>query len=184
MSTIFISGDSVNLCILEEWALDGSYVHWLNDPEICQFNSHHVFPNEKSRMHDFIKSLEMNRSQIVLAICLKDSGLHVGNISLQGIDLITRCAEFAIILGERSSWGKGIASEASRLLLNHGFMELGLNRIHCGTSDKNVGMQKLAEALGMKLEGRRREALFKHGEFNDILEYGILKSEYFDIKGK
>jgi RimJ/RimL family protein N-acetyltransferase len=39
-------------------------------------------------------------------------------------------------------------------------------------------MQKLALALGMREEGRRKEALFKHGKYVDIVEYGITAGEY------
>jgi RimJ/RimL family protein N-acetyltransferase len=39
-------------------------------------------------------------------------------------------------------------------------------------------MQKLALKLGMKPEGRRRQAMYKNGKYSDILEYGILKTEY------
>jgi RimJ/RimL family protein N-acetyltransferase len=35
-------------------------------------------------------------------------------------------------------------------------------------------MQKLAEKLGMNLEGIRKEAIFKNGNYCDIHEYGLL----------
>ena len=44
----------------------------------------------------------------------------------------------------------------------------------------NVAMQKLAEYLGMVLEGRRRQAAFKDGLWLDIVEYGVLLDEYLD----
>jgi ribosomal-protein-alanine N-acetyltransferase len=39
-------------------------------------------------------------------------------------------------------------------------------------------MKKLAAALGMKEEGRRREAAFKHAKYIDIIEFGVLREEY------
>ena len=96
-------------------------------------------------------------------------------MSLQRIDWINRNAEFAIILGEREFWRKGIGVEAGGLIIRHGFNELGLIRIYCGTSERNAGMKKLALKLGMKEEGRRKKAIYKEGNYLDILEYGILK---------
>jgi [ribosomal protein S5]-alanine N-acetyltransferase len=178
MKTVFIAGEKVDLCALEEWALEGNYVQWLNDPEVCQYNSHHVFPYNQEKAREYITRVGGSRSELVLAVCVKGKGTHIGNIALQAIDWVARSAEYAIILGEKEAWGKGYAGEASMLLLRHGFNELGLHRIHCGTSAENTGMQKLAAKLGMKEEGRRREGLFKHGKFIDIIEYGILKSEF------
>ena len=40
----FLSGEQVTLRPLEEKDLAGPYVSWLNDPEVCEHNSHHVFP--------------------------------------------------------------------------------------------------------------------------------------------
>ena len=39
-------------------------------------------------------------------------------------------------------------------------------------------MQKLAIALGFKEEGLRKEAMYKDGVFTDVIEYGLLKSDF------
>lgn len=39
-------------------------------------------------------------------------------------------------------------------------------------------MQKVAEGLGFKKEGVRREMIFKKGKYNDVIEYGLLCSEW------
>jgi RimJ/RimL family protein N-acetyltransferase len=38
----------------------------------------------------------------------------------------------------------------------------------------NEGMMKLAVKLGMKKEGLRKEAIFKAGQYIDIVEYGLI----------
>ena len=113
----------------------------------------------------------------MLAICHSADG-HIGNISLQDISWINRCAEFAILLGDKRHWGKGVGVLAGRSVLLHGFQKLDLERIYCGTAATNAGMNALALALGMTLEGARRKHLFLEGERVDLLEYGILKSEF------
>jgi len=40
----FIVGTDIYLRPLRVQDAEGSYVEWLNDPEVCQYNSHHVFP--------------------------------------------------------------------------------------------------------------------------------------------
>ncbi len=152
----------------------GDYPSWLNDKEVCRYNSHGDTLYTKEMALSYIKSVQDNPACRVFAICDAKSDKHIGNISLQAISEKNHSAEFAILLGDKNFWGKGVAKEASKLLLEFGFQALKLHRIYCGTSEANEPMQRLAIALGMQLEGRRKEALFKNGRFYDVLEYGIL----------
>lgn len=178
MKNPFLLGKNVYLRALEEKDLDGNYVSWLNNAEVCRYNSHHVFPYTREAARSYIESALTSKMLLVLAIVSKKKDLHIGNVSLQNINHINQSAEFAILIGEKDCWGKGYSQEAASLIISHGFMELNLNRIYCGTTADNIAMQKLAERLGMKEEGRRRSAAFKSGKFVDVLEYGILRKEF------
>ena len=59
-------------------------------------------------------------------------------------------------------------------------MILNLNRIYCGTTNENEGMKKIALKIGMLQEGVRRQAFYKWGKYQDIIEYGILKDEFLN----
>jgi ribosomal-protein-alanine N-acetyltransferase len=171
---IFLEGDRIVLRMLNEEDINGNYARWLNDAEITLYNSHGRFPMSIEKLRDFVKSAYASNTALVLAVCDKDSGTHIGNISLQSISWVDRSAEIAFILGEKDFWGKGVMLEAGKIMIRHAFDVLNLHRVHCGTSSENIGMQKLAEKLGMNLEGVRKEALFKNGNYYDILEYGLL----------
>lgn len=175
---VFIRGEKVDLCPLQEEAAGGNYPAWLNDEEVCRHNSHHVWTYSAQQAREYIQSLSKRNDALVLAIVEKTSGSHVGNIALQSINLIHRSAEVAFLLGEKAFWGKGLCTEAGRLVLKHAFGTMNLHRVYCGTSALNIGMQKVALAMGMTLEGRRAEALFKDGRYVDVFEYGILRSAF------
>jgi RimJ/RimL family protein N-acetyltransferase len=161
---------------LAEDDIDGPYTSWFEDQEVCRYNAHGKFFKTKAYFKDYLN--ELNRDdRIVWAICHIEDG-HVGNVSLQRISLINRTAEFAIILGDKRHWGKGVGLTAGKKLLEHGFNKLNLERIYCGTAATNEGMKKLADALGMALEGTRRLHLFLEGSRVDMLEYGILRAEF------
>lgn len=172
----FLEGKKIILRPLSVKDVSETYLSWLNDPEVNRYNSHAIFPYSIEQLERYVKGID-NTSKVVLAICDKKSHRHIGNAALQGIDWITRSAEFAILIGEKQYWRKGIGEEAGRLLVDYGFTCLNIHRIHCGTSSQNVGMQKLAIKLGMRKEGRRRDAVFKHGRWDDVIEYGILDVE-------
>ena len=123
-------------------------------------------------------SVANSQNAVVWAVIEKESGTHIGNIGLHNINWIDRNAEFAIIIGEKNYWGKSLSTEATNVLLHHGFEKLNLNRVYCGTAINNEGMKRLASKIGMKEEGRRRKALFLNGRFEDLIEYGILRDEF------
>jgi ribosomal-protein-alanine N-acetyltransferase len=174
----FFTGKTVYLRSLVEADLDGPYVGWFNDSEVCFGNSHHVFPYTRESALEYIHRAQETRNHLILAIVTKKDNSHVGNIALQNIHPVYRSAEFSILIGEKSVWGSGVGKEAGRLICDHGFKALNLHRIYCGTFENNTAMQHLALSLGMVQEGVRREAAFKNGSYLDIIEFGVLKSDY------
>lgn len=174
----FLQTKNLDLRPLEPADADGPYPGWFNDPEVCRYNSHHVFPYSRDGARNYIGRVTASRDELVLAMVERASGKHIGNIALTNIDFISRSAEFAIVLGDRDCWGKGYSKEAAAALVEHGFRTLNLNRIHCGTTADNEPMRRLAAFLGMKEEGLRRSASFKNSRYVDVVEYGVLASEY------
>lgn len=181
MSPAFLTGERVSLRPLIEADADGPYVTWFNDAEVCRGNSHHVFPYTREQALSYIRQSTQGREMLVLAIVLKGDQRHIGNIALQGIHSLNRSAEFAIVIGDKSTWGQGYGHEAAALLFEHAFKTLNLHRIACGTFADNAGMIKLAAALGMKQEGVRRQAVFKDGRYQDVVEYGLLREEFSPV---
>lgn len=173
----FLVGAQLALEPLDLHHLHGPYLSWLNDAEVCRFNSHHRVPYNSVAATAYLHRV-IERGDIVLAITTAKDNRHIGNVSLQGMDWFHRSAELAIVLGEPSAWGRGYATEAGHLLLGHAFGALNLRRITAGTLASNVAMRALAERLGMTQEGTRRQALYKDGQWCDVIEYGLLASDY------
>lgn len=162
--------------LLAEEDIDGPYPGWFMDQDVSQYNSHGKFFKTKQSFLEYIRA-SGREDRVVWAVCHKSDG-HIGNVSLQGISFLNRTAEFAIILGDKRHWGKGVGLLAARKLLHHGFNKLNLERIYCGTAATNEGMKKLAVSMGMKLEGTRRRHLFLDGERVDVADFGILRDEF------
>ena len=174
----FLTGEKVYLRAITKEDLNANYREWFNDEEVCRYNSHHRFPNYDENMREYYERVIKSRENLILAICDKKTDAHIGNIALENISAVDRSAEFAIIIGDKKSWGKRIGTDASKRIIAHGFEQLNLHRIYCGTSEDNIGMQKLAAALGFVEEGRAREAMFKNGSFKTIINYGLLRHEF------
>lgn len=175
MDKIFLEGKNIFLRTIEKTDLTDNYRDWFNDSEVCTFNDHHRFPMYSEQMLDYFNEIIRSKNNLVLAIIDKLTKKHVGNISLQNIDTVNRSAEFAVIIGDKEFWGRGIGEEAGKLIIEQGFNQLNLHRIYCGTSEDNVAMQKLAVKLGFLEEGRQKEGLFKNGKYKDIIIFGLVR---------
>ena len=160
---------------LLERDLNGPYLSWFEDQDVCRYNSHGKLFKTLDYFKTYFQSLN-GEDKLVWAICHTTDG-HVGNISLQNISSINRNAEFAILIGDRRHWGKGVARMAGEKVIAHGFDKLNLERIYCGTAATNLAMRKLAVALGMLEEGCRRSHLYLDGRWVDVVEYGLLRSD-------
>jgi RimJ/RimL family protein N-acetyltransferase len=179
----FLRGPRIHLRALRPEDAEGDYPNWLNDAEICSGNSHHVFPYSAAAALDYIEYARKARDCLILAIVDSADQRHIGNIALQNIHPVYRSAELSILLGGASARGQGIGLEAALLLCRHGFDALNLQRIACGTFADNRAMCSLAKKLGMAQEGVRRQAAFKHGAYLDVVEFGMLREEFFLVHG-
>jgi ribosomal-protein-alanine N-acetyltransferase len=113
---------------------------------------------------------------VTLAMTLKEDGRLVGCISL-----------FEVIKGHKGElgywvgvpyWGKGYCTEAARAIMEYGFTELDLNRIHACYFTKNAASGRVMEKLGMSYEGTQIQHTLKWGKFEDLALMGILKKDW------
>jgi len=178
MTLFLYEKDDVGIKRLTEEELAGDYPYWFEDEEVHKYNSHWSNPKTLKSVSKFIDDLEFDSTQLVFSIYSVKNNKHIGNISLQNIDSFNQSAEMAFLFGDRDYWGKGYAFLASKIIINHGFNHLNLKRLYLGCLEKNTAMCKLSIKLGFLKEGLRRRAIFSGGDFNDVVEYGLLKDEY------
>lgn len=173
---IYAVSDEYLVRPLLEGDLDGPNPGWFEDHEVCWYNSHGKFFKTHAYFREYLEALD-REDRVVWAICHTQHG-HIDNISLQGISLLNRSAEFATLLGDKRHWGRDVGRLAGRVLLAHGFSKLNLKRIHCGTAASNDGISKLARLAGMKLEGTPRKHSFPESKPVNVLRSGILWEEH------
>lgn len=114
------------------------------------------------------------RCVIVEDVCDEILGL----VSLTRIDFFNQCAEFHIMIGEKSNQGKGIGTFAVKKMIDHAFYNMNLQRVEVSVMESNDRARHLYEKCGFIYEGRKRKANYKNGEYSDMLLYAILRDEY------
>lgn len=178
LNSPFLRGANIYLRGLGRADLEGPYFHWLNDREVTRWMLTGMFPNTEQAMVRFWEGQTQSPSDLLFAICLADGDRHVGNIGLHRIHWVCRSAEIGILLGEREVWGKGVGSEALRLVIEYAFVRLNLNRLYAGAVAKNVGSTRLFEKAGFSREGLMREAYFVDGAYEDCVTLSLLRREW------
>jgi RimJ/RimL family protein N-acetyltransferase len=153
-------------------------VEWRNDPEIKALLGGWSFPVSLEAEQEWFEEARRVQSTQRLAIEVLKDGRYIGNIGLYDIDWKDRKAEYGILIGDKTAWGKGYGLDASTALLAYAFGELNLHRVFLRVLAHHVRAVRLYEKLGFRPEGRLRLDVFRGGEYHDTLIMGVLASEF------
>ena len=104
-------------------------------------------------------------------------GIPVGVIGLINIDKKFKKAEYYITLGEKEYKRKGIATIASKKLIEYGFKNLNVNKIWLCVDYDNLIARKLYEKIGFSLEGILKKDIYFNGKMIDRCIYGVIKEK-------
>ena len=79
----FLISKGIHLRTITESDLEGPYLTWFNDAEVCRENMHHVYPYTPENAKSYIQEANRDRHRLVLAIIRSKDDKHIGN-SVQG----------------------------------------------------------------------------------------------------
>lgn len=79
---------------------------------------------------------------------------------------------------KKEFWGKGYATEMSKVLLKHGFETCNLEKIIGVTSSENIASQKVLLKIGLRYEGIKR---FYN---QDCMYYELTQTEFKNLQTK
>ncbi len=98
---------------------------------------------------------------------------YYGTVSLKKIDLRNKNAEYAIAM-RRSAQGKGIAWQATKLVLQIGFDKFKLHRIYLNVLKDNERAIHFYRKFGFIYEGEFRDCLLIDGQYKTLEWYSML----------
>ena len=148
----------------------------INSKEVSRFMSTVPFPYKTSDAHYWIKhnsklDKSKNKKEINFAIEI-DNGV-VGGIGLMHITKNHK-AEIGYWLGKKY-WGKGIMTEAIKIVLDYAFNQINLKRIYAKVFIKNKPSVRILEKNKFKLEGILKKELSKKDKLFDVYIYAKTK---------
>ena len=151
------------------------YCRWMNDTKVNQYLESRFEKWTIKKLQDNIRQTRNNPDNSLLAIVLKDKNRHIGNIKIGPINRVHKFAKVGIIIGEKSFWGEGFATEAVKLAVDYAFDTLGLHKLNAGVYANNSASVKLFEKCGFIKEGIEKKQYDCNGEYVDGIMFGRLR---------
>ncbi len=111
-----------------------------------------------------------------VAVCLKDSGVMVGDVGLHFLE-DTAQMEIGYTISPHHQ-RKGYATEAVRVILDYLFATLGKHRITASLDPRNAASAAVLEKLGFRREAHFRKSFYMDGEWCDDWVYAMLREEW------
>jgi RimJ/RimL family protein N-acetyltransferase len=111
------------------------------------------------------------------AITIDGADVAVGFVALFGLDRELG-PELAVLIGEPSAWGRGVAREAERQACIEAFETHGAHRVHAEIPATNEAAQRVVTFLGFQREGVMRRAIRRGEERIDNQVWGLLPEDF------
>ncbi|HAV90631.1 MAG TPA: N-acetyltransferase [Eubacterium sp.] len=146
-------------------------VKWINDSRNNEF-LHYDIPLNVEKTKIWFKNKDNSKRYDCV---IEYNGIPVGLIGLLSVDRDNSKAEYYISMGEEKYKNKGIATIATRMILQFAFQELNLHKVYLNVDALNVVACKLYEKVGFVCEGIFHDDIIKNGQYIDRKRYAIFE---------
>jgi RimJ/RimL family protein N-acetyltransferase len=157
---------------------DEPFFHrWINDPDVTEYLSaryplSHAFERKWVQDNDTPSFGNAGFAVETLA----ESKL-IGTVGLHEVSAENRTAILGIAIGDKTRWDGGYGTDTMRTICRFGFQMMNLHRIELDVYAENLRARRVYEKVGFKLEGCRRQAIYKFGRYFDVMVMGLLEGE-------
>lgn len=125
----------------------------------------------------WFRKISTSRNSRRFVLVLKESGELCGIFRIDDLDLANRSATIGADI-KLTFRNQGYATEAYRKIIDYLFLSVGLHRLQLLTLESNEKALKLYLKLGFSIEGKYREAIFRDGDFVNLVLMGLLNKEW------
>lgn len=183
---VVLEGAKVNLQPFGEQHLnDPSYLAWLHDHDVIRtlyLRDYLKKPVSFVEVSEYVTRLINSETDLFLAMHDTCDGQFVGTVKAGHIDWDASIADIGIMIGNRSVWGRGFASDAIYTLCRFLFEELAFRRLTAGAMGINGAMIHVFKKLGFQQEGVFRDQDRTEDGYCDHVYLGCFASELISLE--
>ncbi len=114
-----------------------------------------------------------SKREVTFAVTLRDRPELVGAISLLDLSELHARGEVGYWIGVEY-WNRGYCTEAFARIIPYAYEELGITKVVARCSSDNLASARVMEKVGLRREGLLVKHSLKHGQFDDVLVYGLV----------
>ena len=152
---------------------------YFKDPELPWLDSNSPRGYAKINLEELMDT-EAARDRHTVALGIEVDAHYVGFCQLLNTADPNRVFEIGVNIGDRRYWNRGLGKVVTRLLLAHGFNDLGANEIELTTNSKNRRAIRCFEACGFVEKNRPKQIPYE-SEWADLIEMSIDRSIWESI---
>lgn len=160
-----INGKRIYLNSLDSAHVSKEYAQWMKDKDVLRFLDNPDGDYSLSSLCSFVQGLNDSLKDYLFGIFLQETGKHIGNIRIGNIHPKHHRADVGIIIGDKSLWGQGYATEAISLCVDFAAKQLKLHKLYAGMIEGNEGSYKPFIKAGFKESGCLKDHFVVDGTF-------------------
>ncbi len=151
------------------------FLPWFADLEVTRYLGHRAAAALYQEV-DFFKHVGESKTDVMWII--EVAGQAVGGTGIHRIDWQSAHGTTGIVIGEKSMWRQGIASEAMALRTRYAFRELNLDKLMTEVFVENVASRKALEKSGYRTVGIHKHHFFSGGQWHDVWLGEVLRADW------
>ena len=164
-----LTTDRLHLRPFEEADVTDQYLGWLQDAEVTRFSNQRFRHHTMESCLSYQSSFRDSANSFLLIIHRRDE-TPIGTMTIYRAPQ-HGTADIGLMLGNRNYWRQGLGLEAWSSMVQALLQEPGLRKVTGGTARPNIGMVKIMEESGMKLEAVRHQQELIENQPVDLLYY-------------
>lgn len=147
------------------------------DPETARLTGSHAGFTLKD-LEDWYATRSEHDDRLDLSIIERATGEWAGEVVLSELNLANESCGFRILLQGPRFYGRGLGTEATRLVIDYAFRVVGVHRIELQVYDFNPRARHVYEKVGFVYEGTKRDSLRWGGDWVDCHCMGLLERDW------
>lgn len=164
-----------------------AFQRWYADPEIANLLRHDLEPLTDWQSRGYFDSFILPSSArgTCFAIHARKGKRLLGTTAITDRSRTgdTTSALFRIVIGEKDAWGFGYGTEATRLVMDEAFDNLGLDEVRLEVFSHNARAIAAYERVGFEVTGEHVEWVSRRQTELRVIEMRLTREGFLDASG-
>jgi RimJ/RimL family protein N-acetyltransferase len=158
---------------------DVDYLYsYRNDWEVIRHLGGFSAGYSHANLEDWIKAHTNRADEVLWTIADALTDQCHGHVGLYQIDNRVRKGQFAILIGDRTLWGRGLGTRVTHAVVSWAFAQLNLHKVSLHVLSNNERAIRIYELLGFHREGILGDEQFRDGQFLDLVLMAVFEDEW------